>query len=422
MDLRSRLKNVFNIFKTAESTYVNTFGGNYYRPDKHTLSHANNHTIVTSVYNRIALDVAALKFRHVQLDKDGRYKKDATTALNECLSLAANIDQTARAFIQDIVLSCIDEGCVAIVPTETNANVRTTDSYDVYAMRVGKIVQWYPAYVRVRVYNAQNGEKEEITLHKSVVAIVENPFYAIMNEPNSTLQRLLRKLAILDSVDEQLNSSKLNMIIQLPYALKSNLKREQAEQRRVDLEQQLTSSKYGIAYIDGTERIIQLNRSLDNNLLAQIEYLTNLFYSQLGISQEIMNGTADEKVMLNYNNRVVEPFASAITTAMTRTFISKTSRTQGKSIMYFTDPFRLVPVSNIAEIADKFTRNEIMTSNEVRQCIGFKPSTDPAADELRNKNLNQSADTTDAENLEAIANEELGEDIDTTNERGGSNV
>lgn len=422
MALKSRLKNVFDVFKTQNTEYVSSYGGSYYRPDKHMLSYSNNHTIVTSVYNRIALDVAALKFRHVQLDQNGRYEHDVDTALNDCLSLAANIDQTARAFIQDVVLSCIDEGCVAIVPAETNANVMLTESYDIYALRVGKITQWYPEYVRVKLYNAQNGEKEEVTLPKSVVAIVENPFYAIMNEPNSTLQRLLRKLSILDSVDEQINSNKLNMIIQLPYAIKSQLKQEQAERRRVDLEQQLVNSKYGIAYIDGTEKITQLNRSLDNNLLSQIEYLTTLFYSQLGITQEIMNGTADEKVMLNYTNRVVEPFAAAIATAMTKAFVSKTSRTQGKYIMYFTDPFRLVPVSNIAEIADKFTRNEIMTSNEVRQIIGFKPSSDPAADELRNKNLNQSADTIRAEHKEADVKEELGEDIDTTNERGGSNA
>lgn len=421
MSLRSRLKAAFNVFRNAGEVYDSVGTGSYYRKDRHIMTYGNSHTIVTSVYNRIALDVAALKFRHVQLDVDGRFSKELTTELNNCLSLMANVDQTARSFIQDIVLSCIDEGCVAVVPVDTTADPRLTDSYDIGSLRVGRIVQWYPQDVRVQLYNDQNGEKNEVVLPKSCVAIIDNPFYSVMNAPNSTLQRLLRKLTILDELDDQVSSNKLNMIIQLPYAIKSQLKLEQAEKRREDLENQLVNSKYGIAYIDGTEKVTQLNRSLDNNLLDQIEYLTTQFYAQLGITQEIMNGTADEKVMLNYTNRIVEPFAAAISTAFTDTFISKTGRTQGKWVTYFTDPFRLVPVSNIAEIADKFTRNEIMTSNEIRQIIGLKPSDDPSADELRNKNLNQSADTLNAEEKQALAAVNDGEDIETTQKGEDSN-
>lgn len=386
----SRIKSAWNAFLKKEISYNNYGGGSYYRPDRPRLSRGNDHSIVSAVYNRIALDVAALTYRHVRLDDNDRYVEYLNTGLNNCLTLEANMDQTSRAFIQDIALSMMDEGCVAIVPYETTDNPFQTTSFDILSMRTAKIVEWYPEHVRVKMYNDKTGEKEELTLPKRFVAIIENPFFSVMNEPNSTLQRLLRKLVLLDVVDEQTNSNKLNMIIQLPYVIKTDARRAQAEKRRQDIEDQLENSKYGIAYTDGTEKITQLNRSLDNNLLNQIEYLTKLMFSQIGITQEILDGTADQKVMLNYNNRVVEPMAAAIVDAMKRTFLTKTARTQKQSIMYFNDPFRLVPVSDIAEIADKFTRNEIMTSNELRQIVGLRPSDDPNADVLRNKNLSQS--------------------------------
>lgn len=386
----SRVKAAWNAFLNKQFSYGNYGGGSYYRPDRPRLSRGNDHSIVSAVYNRIALDVAALTYRHVKLDDNDRYIKYINSGLNNCLTLEANQDQTSRAFIQDIVLSMMDEGCVAVVPYELTANPTITSSYDILAMRTAKIVEWYPEHVRVRMYDDRTGEKKELTLPKSLVAIIENPFFSVMNEPNSTLQRLLRKLVLLDVVDEQTNSNKLNMIIQLPYVIKTDAKRAQAEKRRQDIEDQLENSKYGIAYTDGTEKITQLNRSLDNNLLNQIEYLTKLMFSQIGITQEILDGTADQKVMLNYNNRVVEPIAAAIVDSMKRVFLTKTARSQKQSIMYFNDPFRLVPVSDIAEIADKFTRNEIMTSNELRQIVGLRPSDDPNADVLRNKNLSQS--------------------------------
>lgn len=385
----SRIKSAWNAFLTKETYQNNYGGGSYYRPDRPRLTRGNERSIVTPVYNRISLDVAALRYAHVRLDDNSRYTQDVDSRLNECLTLQANIDQTSRAFIQDIALSMMDEGVVAVVPYLTTENPFLTSSYDIIAMRTAKIVEWYPKHVRVRMYNDQNGEKEEMTLPKELVAIIENPFYAVMNEPNSTVQRLLRKLTLLDVVDEQTNSNKLNMIIQLPYVIKTDARRQQAEKRRQDIEDQLENSKYGIAYTDGTEKITQLNRSLENNLLNQIEYLTKLMFSQIGVTQEILDGTADEKALLNYNNRIVEPIAAAIVNAMKVSFLTRTARSQKQTIMYFNDPFRLVPVTEVAEMADKFTRNEIMTSNEFRQVVGLKPSTDPNADELRNKNLSQ---------------------------------
>ena len=330
-----------------------------------------------------------MSIQHVRLDKDGRFSEVINSGLNKCLNLSANIDQTGRAFLQDVVVSLLDEGSVAIVPVDTNLNPKITNSYDILSMRTGKIVEWYPKHVKVRLYNDNTGNKEEIILPKSMVGIVENPFYSVMNESNSTLQRLIRKLNILDAIDEQSGSGKLDMIVQVPYATKTPTKKKQAEERRQDLETQLAGSKYGIAYIDATEHITQLNRPVENNLMKQIEYLTNLFFSQLGITQSILDGTADEKTMLNYNNRTVEPIISAIVDEMNRKFLTKTAHSQNQSIKYFIDPFRLVPVSEIAEIADKFTRNEIATSNEIRQIIGWTPSKDPKADELRNKNLSK---------------------------------
>jgi hypothetical protein len=342
---------------------------------------------VTSVYNRIAMDCAAISIQHVKLDENKRYIETVESGLNSCLNLSANIDQTGRTFLQDAFLSMFDEGCIALVPVDTSFNPKETGSYDIDSMRVGKITEWYPQHVKVRLYNERNGRKEEVVLPKSVVAIVENPLYAVINEPNSTMQRLIRKLNILDAIDEQSGSGKLNLIIQLPYVVKTKARQEQAEARRKDLEYQLTGSKYGIAYTDGTEKVVQLNRSVDNNLMGQIEYLTSMLYSQLGITQAVMDGTADEKTMLNYYNRTIEPILSAFTDEMKRKFLTKTARTQGQSIVFFRDPFKLVPVAELAEIADKMTRNEIMSSNEIRQVVGMKPSNDPKADELRNRNL-----------------------------------
>ena len=342
---------------------------------------------MTSVYNRIAMDCAAISIQHVKLDDNKRYIETVESGLNSCLNLSANVDQTGRAFLQDAFLSMFDEGCIALVPVDTSFNPKETGSYDIDSMRVGKITEWYPQHVKVRLYNERNGRKEEVVLPKSVVAIIENPLYAVINEPNSTMQRLIRKLNILDAIDEQSGSGKLNLIIQLPYVVKTKARQEQAEARRKDLEYQLTGSKYGIAYTDGTEKVVQLNRSVDNNLMGQIEYLTSMLYSQLGITQAVMDGTADEKTMLNYYNRTIEPILSAFTDEMKRKFLTKTARTQGQSIVFFRDPFKLVPVAELAEIADKMTRNEIMSSNEIRQVVGMKPSNDPKADELRNRNL-----------------------------------
>lgn len=387
----SRIKRAWNAFTTRDPTadYRNIGASYSYRPDRPRLTRGNERSIVTSIYNRIALDVAALSIKHCQLDENGRYLYDLDSGLNECLNVSANIDQTGTAFIQDVVLSMFDEGCVAIVPTDTSADPNLTSSYDILTMRTGKILEWYPDSVKVRVYNERTGKKEDIRLLKKNVAIIENPLYAVINEPNSTMQRLVRKLNLLDVIDEQSGSGKLDLIIQLPYVIKSDLRREQAEKRRKDIEMQLAGSKYGIAYTDSTERITQLNRSVDNNLMKQIEFLTNMLYGQLGITQEVMNGTADEKTMLNYNNKTVEPVVTAIVNGMIKAFITKTARTQGKTILYFRDPFKLVPVNDIAEIADKFTRNEILTSNEIRQIIGMRPSSDPKADQLINSNINQ---------------------------------
>ena len=393
MGLTNRLQHAWNAFMNKDPTeYVyHDYGGIGYghRPDRIRLRRGNDRSIITSVFNRIALDVAAVDLRHCRLDEAGRYSEDIDSGLNNCLTLEANLDQTARALIQDCVLSMFDEGCVALVPVDTTKDPSFTDSYDILTMRTGSILEWKPSHVKVRVYNERTGKKEDITVPKRTVSIIENPLYAIVNEPNSTAQRLMRKLSLLDVTDEQTASGKLDLIIQLPYIVKTEARRTQANKRREDIERQLTGSKYGIAYTDGTEKITQLNRPVENNLMSQVEYLTNQLFSQLGITQSILDGTADEKTMLNYYNRSIEPIVSAIVDEMKRKFLSKTARSQKQSIKAFRDPFRLVPVNDIAEIADKFTRNEIMTSNEVRQIIGMKPSDDPKADELINSNISQ---------------------------------
>ena len=388
MSLGARLKHAWNVFTANETVGARwDIGPSYfYRPDRPIFSRGNERSIITSVYNRIALDVAAISIQHVRLDDEGRFTSVMNSTLNDCLSLEANLDQTGRAFIQDIVQSMLDEGCVAIVPVDTDIDP-DEGSYKIETMRTGKILEWYPQHVKVRVYNEQTGKKEDVLVSKRTVAIVENPFYAVMNEPNSTMQRLIRKLNILDAIDEQSGSGKLNLIIQLPYVIKTEARRQQAEKRRKDIEEQLSGSKYGVAYTDGTEHVVQLNRPVDNNLMSQIEYLTSMLYSQLGLTQSIMDGSADDKTMLNYLTRTVEPILSAIVDEMKRKFLSKTARSQKQSILFFRDPFKLVPVSEIAEIADKMTRNEIMTSNEIRQKIGMTPSKDPNADKLRNSNL-----------------------------------
>ena len=390
MGFIDRLQHGWNAFMNKDPTrgYYDTGPGYSYRPDRPRLTRGNERTIVTSIFNRIALDVAALNITHCKVDENGRYVSSMDSPLNNCLNLEANLDQTGRAFIQDVVISMFDEGCVAVVPVDTSIDPEISGSYNVESMRTGKILEWYPKHVKVRVYNENTGIKEDIKLPKSSVSIIENPLFAVVNEPNSTLQRLMRKLALLDVVDEQTSAGKLDMIIQLPYTIKSEARRTQAEARRKDIEMQLTNTKYGIAYVDATEKITQLNRPLENNLMKQIEYLTNMLYSQLGITQTILDGTADEQTLLNYHSRTIEPIASAIVDEMKRKFLTKTARTQKQTITFFRDPFKLVPVNNIADIADKFTRNEVLTSNEIRQIIGFKPSDDPKADELRNSNLN----------------------------------
>lgn len=391
LSVGSRFKNAWNAFRNREPTKVfQDIGYGYsYRPDRFRLTRGNERSIVTSVYNRIALDVAAIDIQHVQLDAEGQFCDVVQSGLNNCLSTEANLDQTGRAFIQDAVMSMMDEGCIAIVPVDTDDDPDDMTGYQILSMRVGRIRDWYPKHVRVELYNEEKGRKQDIVVPKSTVAIVENPLYAVINEPNSTMQRLIRKLNLLDAVDEQSSSGKLDLIIQLPYVIKTEARRKQAEKRRKDIEQQLAGSKYGIAYTDGTERITQLNRSLENNLMKQIEYLTSMLYSQLGITQSILDGTADDKTMLNYYNRTIEPIIAAIVDEMKRKFLSKTARSQNNSIKFFRDPFKLVPVADLAEISDKFTRNEIATSNEIRQVIGWKPSDDPKADELRNSNLSQ---------------------------------
>ena len=394
MGFVDRIQRGWNAFRSRDPTQDFRDSGMtyYYRPDRPRFTRGNERSIITSVLNRIALDVSAIDIFHVKLDKNGRFLTTIESGLNNCLTLSANADQTGRAFKQDAVMSMLDEGCVAIVPVDTSIDPNKSDSYQIDTMRVGKIIQWRPQHVQVRLYNEQTGKKEELWLPKRSVAIIENPLYAVMNEPNSTMQRLIKKLALLDVTDEQTASGKLDLIIQLPYVIKTEARRQQAESRRKDIEMQLAGSKYGIAYTDGTERITQLNRSVENNLMKQVEYLTNQLYSQLGITQAILDGTADEKTMLNYYSRTIEPIISAIVDEMKRKFLTKTARTQRQSIQFFRDPFKLVPVGDIAEIADKFTRNEIMTSNEIRQIVGMRPSDDPKADELRNSNISQQKD------------------------------
>ena len=419
INIGSRVKRAWNAFLNRDppsDRNYSYYGGYSYRPFHDRKGRAIDKTIITAILSRIAVDASSITIQHVKLDENGRYDETINSDLNACFNLSANIDQTGRAFIQDIVLSMLEEGVVAVVPVDTDLNPMTTDSYKIYSMRVGTIMEWFPNHVRVRLYNDRTGEKEEITLPKRMVAIVTNPFYAVMNEPNGTMQRLIRKLNLLDAVDEQSSSGKLDLIIQLPYVIKNDLRRQQAEERRKQIEDQLTGSKYGIAYTDGTERITQLNRSLDNNLLAQVEYLTNMAYSQLTITQEIMNGTADETAMTNYYSRTIEPIVSAIVDEFKRKFLTKTARSQNQSIVFFRDPFKLVPIGTVADMADKFTRNEIMSSNEFRQVIGLKPSKDPAADELRNKNLNQ---TPGQEEAMAAGKEAVKSELDETNEEGG---
>ena len=391
----SRLKHAWNAFTNKDPTpYYSSYGGgsSSYRPDRPRLHGGNERSIVTSVYNRIAMDAAAVSIRHIRTDDNNQFLETINSGLNTCFNLEANIDQTGRLFLQDAVMSMLDEGCVALVPIDTTMNPLLTNSYDIQTMRTAKILQWTPTHVQVRVYNDKTGLKEDVYVAKSTVAIIENPLYAVINEPNSTMQRLIRKLNLLDSIDEQSSYGKLDLIIQLPYVIKTEARQKQAEKRLKDIETQLEGSIYGIAYTDGTEKITQLNRPIGNNLMGQIEYLTSMLYSQLGITQSILDGTADERTMLNYHNRTIEPIVSSITDESKRKFLTKTARSQNQSITFFRDPFKLVPVNDLSEIADKFTRNEILSSNEVRQIIGMKPSADPKADELRNKNLTTPVD------------------------------
>lgn len=394
------MKHAWNLFTYEDNPKrrAPTHGGaSYYsNPNRPRFSRGNERTIVTSVYNRIAMDASSIELRHVKIDENNRFKDYIKSGLDNCLSLEANIDQTGRSFMQDMIVSLLDEGCVAVVPIDTTLNPNETGSYDINTMRVGKITQWYPDRVTVNVYNDQTGLRQEVTLPKRHIAIIENPLYAVMNEPNSTMQRLIKKLSLMDSADEEIATGNLDLIVQLPYAIKTEGRKNIAESRRKEIENQLNGAKYGVAYIDGTEHVTQLNRPIENNLMKQIEYLTNLLYSQLGITQTILDGTADENTMNNYYNRTIEPILAAIVDEFNRKFLTKTARTQGQAIMYFRDPFKLIPVSQVSEVADKFTRNEIMTSNEIRQLVGFKPSDDPAADELRNKNLSQSTASLEA--------------------------
>lgn len=404
--LRSRLKHAWNAFSNRDPTNKSQYniGPSYYfRPDRQRFSRGNERSIVTAVYNRIALDAAAIDIKHVVVDDNGRFMEEKKSKLNQCLTLEANLDQTSRAFFQDTIISMFDEGCVSIVPIDTVGDPFLSDGYDIESIRVGKIIEWFPKHVKVEVYNENTGRKEQLTLPKRIVSIIENPLYSVVNAPNSTYQRLIRKLNLLDAVDEQSSSGKLDLIIQLPYVIKSEARRDQAEKRRKDIENQLSNSKYGIAYTDGTEHIVQLNRPVENNLMNQVKYLTEMLYSQLGITQSILDGTADEKTMLNYQNRTIEPILSAIVDEMKRKFLTKTGRTQGQTIMFFRNPFKLVPLASLAELADKFTRNEIMSPNEFRQVIGAKPSKDPTSDELRNRNINQSSE----KEVEIINKEEI---------------
>lgn len=419
MGFIDRLQHGWNAFMSRDHP-VNYQPGSVsysYRPDRVRFSGGNEKTIVTSVYNRIAIDAAAIDIKHVRLDENDRYMETIDSGLNTCFNVEANIDQSGRAFLQDIYASVLDEGCIAIVPIETTLNPNVTSSYDILSMRTGKIVEWRADAVKVRLYNEQTGKKEDIWVPKRNAAIIENPLYAVINEKNSIMQRLIRKLNLLDAIDEQSGSGKLDLIIQLPYTVKTDLKREQAERRRKDIEEQLANTKYGIAYADSTERITQLNRPLENNLMKQIEYLTSMLYSQLGITQAIMDGTADEKTMLRYYNGTIEPFVAAVVDELKRKFLTKTARSQHQSIMYFRDPFSLVPVNDIAEIADKFTRNEIMTSNEIRQVIGMKPSDDPKADQLVNSNIAQPMES--QEEYDELGEEPIDEGYEETDDSGG---
>ena len=386
-----RLQHAWNAFRNRDPTgHQYGYGPSYgSRPDRTRMRFGNERSIVSSIYTRIGIDVAAVSIQHIRLDENGRYAEGISSNLNECLTVQANIDQSGRALIQDIAMSMFDEGVVAVVPVDTTLNPNESGSFDIQSLRVGKILEWYPRHVRVQLYNDREGRRDEVILEKKFVAIIENPLYSVMNEPNSTLQRLIHKLNLLDSIDEQSGSGKLDLIIQLPYVIKTPARREQAEQRRKDIEMQLAGSKYGIAYTDGSEKVTQLNRPAENNLMTQIEYLTSMLYSQLGITENVFNGTAEEAEMLNYYNRTIEPVLAAITDGMNRTFLTKTARTQGQKIVYLREPFKLVPVNNLAEIVDKFTRNEILTSNEIRAMIGYKPVDDPKADELRNSNLSR---------------------------------
>lgn len=410
MSFGSRLKRSWNAFFNRDPTETVTWDeiGYSYRPDRPRMSRGNERSIVTSIYNRIALDASSISIQHVRLDDNGRFLSVIDSSLNRCLNLEANLDQAGRAFLQDVVMSMLDEGCVAIIPVDTDRDPND-GSYNIYSMRTGKILEWFPSHVKVRAYDERTGQKKDRILPKTIVGIVESPLYAVINEPNSTMQRLIRKLNLLDIADDRTISDKLDLIIQLPYTVRTDTKRQQAESRRADIERQLTGSKYGIAYMDATERVTQLNRPVENNLMTQIKYLTDMLYSQLGITTTILDGTADDKTMLNYNNRTIEPIVSAITDELKRKFLTPTARAQGQSIMYFRDPFRLVPVNDIAEIADKFTRNEIMTSNEIRQIVGLKPSEDPKADELRNSNLNQSNEEIQERQGDNLSEEEEGE-------------
>lgn len=413
MGIIERFQRGWNAFvNNRDPTYrYNELGVGYaYRPDRIRLTRGNERSIVTSIYNRIAIDASNITIQHARLDDEERFLSVVKSGLNNCLTLSANLDQTARAFIQDGVMSMLDEGCVALVPVDTTVNPEKTGSYDIESIRTGKILEWYPSHIKVRVYNEKKGKKEDIVISKNAVAIIENPLYAVINEPNSTMQRLIRKLNLLDSIDEQSGSGKLDLIIQLPYTIKTQARKTQAEARTKDIEMQLSGSKYGIAYADAAEKITQLNRPVENNLMKQVEYLTSMLYSQLGITQSVMDGTADEKTMLNYYNRTIEPIISAFVDEMKRKFLTKTARSQNQSIVFFRDPFKLVPVNDLAEIADKMTRNEIMSSNEFRQVIGRKPSSDPRADELRNRNISQSK-----EDVAVSLNK------DELNEEGGKN-
>jgi len=388
MNIKDRLSHAWNAFKSKDTTYSVDHGrSNSYRPDRVRFSGGNEQSIIGSIYNQIGIDVSAIDINHVRIDENGKFLEKIDSSLNEVLTTSANIDQTGRAFIQDVVMSMFDEGCVALVPVDTSIDPTISGSYDIHSLRTGQILEWYPQHVRVRLYDERVGDHEELILEKKTIAIIENPLYAVMNEYNSTLKRLVRKLNLLDAIDEQSGSGKLDLIIKLPYLIKSEARKAQAQKRRIEIEEQLAGSKYGIAYVDGTENITQLNRPVENNLLSQITYLTSMLHSQLGLTETIFNGTADEKTMLNYYNRTVEPILSAIVDEIRRKFLTKTARSQKQSIMYFRNPFKLVPVENMAEIADKFSRNEILSANEVRSVIGYKPSKDPSADELRNKNM-----------------------------------